>query len=366
MSVIAFTGLDGSGKSYGVVEHVILPAIRANRTVVTNVALRRDVIYHDFPKADVRMIWDLDEYADGSKFFALPPGVVIVLDEVWRIWPAGIKAHEAPKGAKEFLYEHRHLVGDDGYSTEIVLVTQDLAQIANFARLMVKKTMIATKLTAVGAENRFRVDMYSGAVCGHRGPQDRILGQSVSHYNEGVWRYYKSHTKGDGVGKEIQADQRGVIWRRPIFVLGMPFAVLAILFAAFTFQRFFQRMGEEDELPVVEAPAMPPVYHLSSVPGLVVPAAVGREVDLGVSSGPRLSARWRLQAVIQSGSGGLAQVVDGSGNVRPVAIEDCRRLDLPGIHFECLVDGELVTGYSGQVRQTSSLFAKQDDEKKTD
>ena len=38
MAINAYTGLMGSGKSYEVVENVILPALAAGRRVVTNVA----------------------------------------------------------------------------------------------------------------------------------------------------------------------------------------------------------------------------------------------------------------------------------------------------------------------------------------
>ena len=357
MSVVAFTGLPGSGKSYGVVAHVILPAIRAGRFVVTNIPLNRALLFQEFPDADVRIIRSLEEYESGEKFRELPPGAVIVLDEVWRIWPAGIKAHEAPKAAKEFLYEHRHLVGADGYSTEIVLVTQDLAQISNFARLMVEKTMVATKMSAVGATGAYRVDMYAGAVCGSRGPKDRLLGQQNGRYTEEVWRYYKSHTKSQSVGKEIQPDKRGVIWKQPIFVLGLPFAAVAVLFAAFSMQRFFGGMGEDTHQAVesvqqAAAPG-PVVQRFHSVPGLVTPAAA----PAPVASVP-LSKTWRLHAVIMTGNGGVAQAVNAEGATRALSINDCRRVDVPGVHFECELDGELVTSYSG-FAPMRSLFGKQ-------
>lgn len=363
MSVTAFTGLPGSGKSYGVVAHVILPAIRAGRSVVTNIPLNRGVLFADMPDADVRIIKNLDEFESGEKFRELPPGAVIVLDEVWRIWPAGVRANEAPKAAKEFLYEHRHLVGPDGYSTEIVLVTQDLAQIANFARLMVEKTMVATKMTAVGASGAYRVDMYAGAVCGSRGPKDRLLGQQNGRYSEEVWRYYKSHTKSEGVGKEIQPDKRGVVWRQPIFVLGVPFAVIAILFAAFSVQRFFGDFGKDQEKvardPKQQKVEQPTIQRFTQVPGLVRQASAEAP---RISDRPKLSTKWRLQAVIKKdGGGGVAQAVDQSGTVRPIDFGDCVQLELPGVHFECLVDGQLVNGYSGNA-PVRSLFGKQDAE----
>ena len=44
MSITAYTGLPGSGKTYGVVQHVIVPALQAGRRVVTNIPMRADVV----------------------------------------------------------------------------------------------------------------------------------------------------------------------------------------------------------------------------------------------------------------------------------------------------------------------------------
>jgi len=40
MSVVAYTGLPGSGKSYGVVENVIIPCLQEGRPIVTNLPLK--------------------------------------------------------------------------------------------------------------------------------------------------------------------------------------------------------------------------------------------------------------------------------------------------------------------------------------
>jgi len=36
MAIDAYTGMPGHGKSYGVVEHVIIPSLKQGRHVVTN------------------------------------------------------------------------------------------------------------------------------------------------------------------------------------------------------------------------------------------------------------------------------------------------------------------------------------------
>jgi len=48
MSILAYTGLPGHGKSYGVVENVILPALRMKRVVYTNIPLNDELCINDF------------------------------------------------------------------------------------------------------------------------------------------------------------------------------------------------------------------------------------------------------------------------------------------------------------------------------
>ena len=37
MSIVGYSGLPGSGKSYGVVENVVIPALEAGRHIITNI-----------------------------------------------------------------------------------------------------------------------------------------------------------------------------------------------------------------------------------------------------------------------------------------------------------------------------------------
>ncbi|MCU7813401.1 MAG: hypothetical protein KZQ77_19520, partial [Candidatus Thiodiazotropha sp. (ex Notomyrtea botanica)] len=47
MAIVTYVGLPGSGKSYSVVEHVILPALKNNRTVCTNIPLNKEQLSTD-------------------------------------------------------------------------------------------------------------------------------------------------------------------------------------------------------------------------------------------------------------------------------------------------------------------------------
>ena len=189
--ISALTGLPGSGKSYQAVVNVILPALRAGRHVVTNVA----VVPERFSEEDLRsrlQIISNDEMVAPGFLPSLLPGSVVVLDEVWHLWPSGLRALDVPIEQRKYLAEHRHQVNEQGDTTEIILICQDLSQIAAFARQLIETTSIATKLSALGVSKRFRVDVYQGAVTGMRGPKSALVSQSVRSYKKKYYSYYPS------------------------------------------------------------------------------------------------------------------------------------------------------------------------------
>lgn len=209
MSITAYTGLPGHGKSYGVVEHVLVPAAKEFRTIYTNIPLNTELFLERFGIAPIA--FDIDEIRDNPSWFdtEFQPGAIFVIDECWRLWPAGTNANRLEESHKAFFAEHRHLVGDDGRSTEIVLVTQDLAQIASFMRNLVETTFRVTKLSKVGASKLFRVDVYSGAVTGPNPPQARREREIPGKFKKDIYQLYKSHTKSEvGAGNESRADAR--------------------------------------------------------------------------------------------------------------------------------------------------------------
>jgi zona occludens toxin len=217
--ISAYTGLPGSGKSYNVVEHVILPALREGRTVVSNLPMHEDRLAEAIPDADFRSV-TLERIRDTPSLIdeLCPPGAVCVFDELWRLWPAGEKVNRIPEEFKSFLAEHRHRVDKEGRSMQIVLVTQDLAQVAAFARQLVEQTLIHTKLGHLGAKGSFKVNICHGAVTGLVAPESRGLTTRLGKYKPEVFRFYRSHTMSES-GKEgadeSAIDQRGNIWKRP-------------------------------------------------------------------------------------------------------------------------------------------------------
>ncbi|WHV10196.1 hypothetical protein M2I83_16270 [Pseudomonas aeruginosa] len=137
MAIDAYVGKPGHGKSYGVVEHVIIPSLKQDRHVVTNIPLEVDMLLMDFGGTIEQLPEDWFEREDLADF--APPGSVLVLDELWRRWPKGQKTNDAPMADKKLLAEHRHRVDKKNRSMRVVMVTQDLDQLASWATLLVER-----------------------------------------------------------------------------------------------------------------------------------------------------------------------------------------------------------------------------------
>ncbi|WP_347506580.1 zonular occludens toxin domain-containing protein [Pseudomonas anguilliseptica] len=216
MAIEAYVGLPGHGKSYGVVEHVVLPSIMEGRHVVTNIPLEVDEIIADYGTTGSQITQlpeDWFERADLADF--IPNGSVLILDELWRRWPSGLKANQASLPDKSLLAEHRHRVDASGRSMRVVLVTQDLSQLAAWVRILVEQTYKMTKLTAIGATKKYRVDIYLGAPTGQNIPKSKLIRQTFGQYKKEIYRYYSSATQSatGTVGDESKADKRGTVWR---------------------------------------------------------------------------------------------------------------------------------------------------------
>lgn len=372
MAIDAYTGLPGHGKSYGVVEHVIIPSLKQGRHVVTNIPLDIDALLVDFGGTVEQLPDDWFERADLGELAR--PGSVLVLDELWRRWPNGMKANAARLEDKALLAEHRHRVDAKGRSMRVVLVTQDLAQIASWARALVETTYRMVKKS----KKLYRVDIYRGAVTGPRPPKSALLRQTAGKFKPEVYRYYQSATQSQsgGVGDESVADSRGSLWRSwglwglvAIMVGGASFGVYGV-------NKFFS--PAQPSLPVKPEPS----------PARVEPEAQSRTTRAATAvynakpDGPVMSLTWRVGGYVLSPTGGwslptpeppssegiywkddptqkvskTARVVliSNGGLTRFVPVSECRFF--PGqIDMYCDLDGERVTPWTGRGAVTSVI-----------
>lgn len=381
MAIEAYVGLPGHGKSYGVVEHVVLPSIIEGRHVITNIPLEREDILadHGVPGSDITQLpEDWFERPDMADF--VPAGSVLILDELWRRWPSGLKANQASLADKSLLAEHRHRVDEKGRSMRIVLVTQDLSQLASWVRILVEQTYKMTKLTAIGSSKKYRVDIYLGAPTGQNIPKSKLIRQTFGQYKKEVYRYYSSATQSatGKVGDESKADKRGVIWRSPLMIFSIVGPILGIPFLVWYVAGIFTGgFGMADTAKQHEQPASAIV---NPPPPSTAPQVVKVEQQApAAQSGPALSPVWRVSGYLkrsndQSRPGGwdselgygrqpetigtatrLQDMVllhsEIHGNRRVLASE-CELLS-DGFSWQCEIDGAIATPWTGRGDSTN-------------
>lgn len=248
MSISAYSGLSGSGKSYGVFENVIIPALEEGRAVYTNIPFNHEELmdYCGF----LPVPFESRDIQDNPNWFqeVFEPGSIFVCDEAWRIWQGGTKANQIPDGHKSFFAEHRHMVGDNGKSTEIILCTQDLAQIATYVRNLIETTYRSVKLAAIGAEKRFRIDVFPGPVTGPNPPKNQRIREIYGTYKPEIYALYKSHTMSQTgeAGDETKADKRANIFKSYIFKMFPILAIACLAVVWFGYTTVAEFFGADD------------------------------------------------------------------------------------------------------------------------
>lgn len=345
--ISADTGRPGAGKTYSVVGNVILPALRDGRSVVTNVPLNDDLLESEMLGPVLKI--DYRESEEGDFFSRYPKGSVFVLDEAWKLWPSGLKDDKLPLHHKEFLAEHRHWSGG-GFSTEIHLVVQDVSMLATFPRRLIDKTLIFTKHDAVGADRAYRVEIYSGAVSATRRGRRDCINELHGTYSADVYRYYKSQTKAedDKPGIEKRVDKRATIWRNPVIRYGMPLSLAFIIFggwwATVAFGNFFS--SAEPAKPAAPVKSAPKEAAPAPKAPVGEPAKVERPAEPPKEPPkPGLDSTWRIASSVFARGMAFVQLSSKSGYKR-VPFSSCK---MENREVTCLVDGKLVTRYSGDL-----------------
>lgn len=342
MAINALTGIPGSGKSHDVVKSYIVPALKAGRTVVHNLRLH-DAAMLAYTGARSDQLVAVDPKANFNDIARnVPPGAMVVLDEFGRYFPSGLKANRVDPSLLEFFTMHRHSVGTDGVSMDIVIVCQNLSQVAAFIRDLVETTFVFEKLVAIGQEKRFRCDVWKGPITGRK-PPGQPLRQSFGEYDPDIFPLYVSQTQSltGGHGSEKRIDPRANILKSGRVKLAAAALVLIPFGIWLAVSRFNALAPESKAAPVGGERSDPPRAHGATVVTAAVPAAAPQP--------PNWSRTWRMAGTVTR-SKGLMAVLQSNTGTRLIPVASC--MPDPVGDPVCTVDGELIAAWTGAPDKT--------------
>lgn len=341
MAITFYCGRPGSGKSYGVLENVLLPAFHKQRLIYTNIPLKLDAIVEDFPDAAGHIVQFANDQVNGEFLMSIPGGALIVIDECWRYWPSGLKSSELPMLDKEFFAEHRHKAGVDQLTQEIVLISQSPSQLAKCIKDLIDQTIMTVKADKVGMANKYQVQIFSACIPSIDKPGEPNQ-TGFGTYKSEVYKYYKSHTKSEtGLsGIEIKADKRGSIWSHWYIRYVAPIVLVGAIWGCWYTYQFFSGgvLGKEPEVVEVQPVALASVAVAPVAPVVAVPESPKPKPKTE-------SKQFRVSGAVYHDGMQLVYIEDTQGVTRIVDAKECQ-FGLNGA--ECVINGEIVSRNTGQ------------------
>ncbi|PLY44077.1 hypothetical protein CSZ94_06945 [Janthinobacterium sp. ROICE36] len=362
MPINAFGGGPGSGKTYGVMEHVILPAVAAGRFIITNIdGLNVQAIYdyvvENYYKDKIICIGHIrtcsrsapgepgffpgDSSLDKPCGFPDPErttvagGDLVVIDEATRYWPQGEKVS---KEAAFFFREHRHFSNDLGQTCDLVVIDPDLTLLARPLKGKIELSSITHKPKGLGL-NRYVVRLFRGSrVTGAAKPQS-INGPYP--FKPEIYALYKSYSHDKASEQPI--DKRQNIFRNKVVWLYLGGGVCMLFVSVVLIWRFFNPDLAKGRV------ASKVVGSIAGSGEAVVPGAVGASSAAGI---PQFSTRWRVVGSYTARGQSWVVLADDAGRLRhesPGAFMGSGSLMVGD------VDGSRATTYSGSVARSAVI-----------
>ena len=348
MSIQWFIGRTGSGKSYGIVENIILPAIKQNREIWTNIPLYVNVLLDDFPDSNVTVFSNKE--VNSNFLINIPEGAVIIIDEAWRFFSSGLEPDD-DLTLVEFLAEHRHKVDQElSFSQEIVICSQTFHQIVKWVREQVDTTVVCKKADKVGMADSYVVRLFDGPT---------VRGQPVNIYygiyKPEVYKYYKSPSKSKSVmpGLELMPDDRANVTKNPWIRYGLPISLagglIGLVSLYFVYQSFTHQNGIGDKKVNSQlAQSTNEVRQIDQ--NNENKPAINNQNNLKPSTIKPVekihdSKVWRIVGIVNNGSGSSIYLKrHGVKRYRVMNSIDCKSDSSGPI---CLIDGDQVTFWTG-------------------
>ncbi len=353
MPINAYVGLQGSGKTYEVVDAVIVPAVEAGTRIVTNIhGLNSDAIKAYIhaksklviePKIRVVTNDELESptflpYVEKSGEVTtvetiVQPGDLVIVDEAWRVW--GRKSNTIPQHMS-FFREHRHLTNlTTGVSSNLVIIVQSIRDLNQDLRTVIERTFVMRQVKEFGAafQSKYTVHQYEKDSL----RRAALLNHWNKTYSKEVFALYKSYSA--GAGREVAVDDRQNLLKNPrmwtwLFVLlilcGLSFYFLVRFFSGPTIKN---KPASESSKAVVKPGSQ-------SKPGEQKQASVAEKRPV-----MEVDTEWRVVGVYSTPESTVLVMRSAAGRQR--LVYDAPNLRLRGLDIGAVLDGKAYTNYSG-------------------
>lgn len=348
MSIKAYVGRMGSGKTYEVASVVIYKALASGRRVVSNIAGLDIDAYKDLmleegiPEERIGQLiqvshedvvkpefWRTDkDEAEGVQSF-IQPGDLVALDEIWRFWE-GFAGRKMPERVMNFYRMHRHFTHPEtGTACDVAIITQDVLDIARKVRAVIEETYYMEKLTAIGSTRRYRVDIFQGTRTSRK-----PLRSLQRTYEPRFFPLYSSHSQkkeGDADAREENIDQRGNILRGALFKVVLPIGVLVMLGAVYVVVSFFNPKAKDNQQAKVGQDSKAATAQTSPVSH--------------AKHSPNVSEEWRAAGYYVTNAGVSVYLLQGE---RARVVQNPPHYRVGALNVETVLSsGEVVANWSG-------------------
>lgn len=343
MSISAYVGVPGSGKTYEVVKNVILPAFYSGRRIITNIVGINESAITDYAvnvkKHDINQLGNIIGVSDDDvaldNFFPFKttdyietvckPGDLIIIDEVWRIWCNDAKI---PANHRSFIAEHRHFTDEKtGLCCDLVVINQSVSNLPRFLRDRIQNTYRMKKHTSLGLGNWYRVDVFGGTKLF----KNNIITRYQQKYDSKIFALYRSYDTNNGV--EAITDRRQNKFANKFTLFLIAFVFVLFVFGLFFSYKFFS--PSQSKTPLV------------SDSHSVIDSVSGN-FRQQKNSDSDISTRWRIAGEIQQNSKSYIILTDDLGAFK---LEPSSNFRYSGIMRQGIIDGEVITRFSGRTGQ---------------
>jgi zona occludens toxin len=277
MAILFYEGLPRSGKSYEAMSTLVIPWLKKGREVVayiegleTEECQARIAEAAEIPLEQVKALLFPLTREDMRPREVQRKGKTVTIDGAWiektrnnalhvfdepQIWWGN--RTKATEELTAFVSEHGHR------GMTILLMGQSLLDVLALWRRRVDQKFVFLKLSALGADKRYRVTVYKG-----QGNAEFVkVADKLNKYDEKYFGTYKSHESAD-IDTDTYTDSRAVFWKGAMVKYGAVATLALLWWGGWNVWKFFH---PEPVKPAVQASAKPvgegtPLYGGSAKP----------------------------------------------------------------------------------------------------